>query len=75
MGNFITLNPPTRDMIAECKKIGTYKNNLTGQELPKIDIVTVEEILKGDRMSLPLNIAVLKSAQLKESDRGQNKLF
>ncbi len=75
MGYFITLSPPTRDMIAECKKIGSYKNNLIDKEFPRIEIITVDEILSGQRMALPLNLAVLKSALLKETDKGQSKLF
>jgi site-specific DNA-methyltransferase (adenine-specific) len=77
MGYFITLNSPTRDMVAECKKLGKYKNHLIGTEYPKIEIITVEEILKGGRMSIPLShqIAVVKSAQLKQSTKGQGKLF
>lgn len=76
MGYFITLYPPTREMIAECKKIGKYRNNLMEQEYPKIEIVTVEDILNGKRMTIPTShqIAVVKSAQLKESDEGQGIL-
>ena len=77
IGYFITLFPPTRDMITECKKIGRYKNNLMEQEYPKIEIVTVEEILNGKRITIPTSqqIAVVKSAQLKQTDKGQAKLF
>ena len=77
IGYFITLFSPTREMLAECKKIGMYKNNLMEQEYPKIKIVTVENILKGDRINIPTSqqIAVVKSAQLKETNKGQKKLF
>ncbi|MDO9254585.1 MAG: site-specific DNA-methyltransferase [Bacteroidales bacterium] len=77
IGYFITLFPPTSVMIAECKKIGKYKNNLMEQEYPKIEIVTVEEILNGKKITIPTShqIAVVKSAQLKETDKGQAKLF
>ncbi|HUS86205.1 MAG TPA: hypothetical protein VMW76_03110 [Bacteroidales bacterium] len=64
-------------MIAECKKIGRYRNNLMEQEYPKIEIVTVEDIISGKRITIPTSqqIAVVKSAQLKETDKGQAKLF
>jgi len=76
IGYFITLFPPTREMIAECKKIGKFKNNLMEQEYPKIEIVTVEDILSGKRITIPTShqIAVVKSAQLKETDKGQAKI-
>jgi len=77
IGYFITLFPPTKNMIAECKKIGRYKNRLMEQEYPKIEIVTVEDILNGKRITIPTShqIAVVKSAELKGTDKGQAKLF
>jgi len=70
IGYFITLFPPTRDMIAECKKIGKYKNSLMDQEYPKIEIVTVEDILNGNRITIPTShqISVIKTAQLKKNN-------
>ena len=67
---FEDIHPPTSEMIAECKKIGKYKNNLMEQEYPKIEIVTVEDILNGKRITIPTSqqIAVVKSAQLKENN-------
>jgi len=62
-------------MITECKKIGRYKNNLMEQEYPKIEIITIEDILKGKRITIPTShqITVIKSAQLKENNN-QTKL-
>ncbi|MBA7547371.1 hypothetical protein ES705_39788 [subsurface metagenome] len=76
IGYFITLFPPTRGMIAECKKIGKYKNSLVEQEYPKIEIVTVEDILNGKRITIPTSqqIAVVKSAEKKQDDSDQMKL-
>ena len=76
MGYFITLFPPTRGMIAECKKIGSYKSNLMERKYSKIEIVTAEEILNGERITIPVShrTAVVKSAQLKKTNEGQGKL-
>jgi len=76
IGYFITLFPPTRDMVAECKKIGRYKNRLMEQEYPKIEIITVEEILNGKRITIPTShqIAVVKSAEKKKDNNDQMKL-
>ena len=75
MGFFITLYPPTRDMVAECKKLGRYHNNLLDTDYPKITIVTVEDILAGGQMPIPTThqMAVLKSAQMKAA--GQEQLL
>jgi DNA modification methylase len=77
MGYFITLYPATKDMKAECKKLELYKNALMETEYPKIDIVTVEEILSGKRIPIPTShqIDVLKSAKPKESRKKQGKLL
>lgn len=75
MGYFITLYPPTKPMIDECKKLGKYKNTLMDTEYPKIEIVTVEDILDGKRITIPTShqIEVVKSAKKKALD--QEPLF
>ncbi|MHB8259131.1 MAG: DNA methyltransferase [Bacteroidia bacterium] len=76
MGYFITLYPPTKDMLEEAKKLGKYKNKMFGKDYDRIKIVTVEQILKGELFDVPKTqeIAVVKSAKLKENDKGQEKL-
>ena len=76
MGYFITLFPPTKDMVAECKKIGKYTNRLMEQEYPKIEIVTVQDILDGKRITIPTSqqVAVLKSAKRKPDESSQMDL-
>lgn len=73
MGIFITLEEPTKPMIKEAKNMGTYINPLTQQEYPKIEIVTIEEILKGKILNLPQAVAVLKEAK-KKKERLDNPL-
>lgn len=72
MGYFITLYPPTKDMVLECKKIGLYRNILMDKEYPKIEIITVDDILTGNRITIPTShqIAVVKSAESKEGEQG-----
>ncbi len=53
-GVFVTLEPPTKPMIQEAIDAGEFKTSLTGEfEFPKIQILTVEEILKGKQPKLP----------------------
>lgn len=77
MGYFITLYPPTRDMVEECKKLDRYINKLMEKDYPRIQIVTVEEILAGERLNIPTShqIAVVKSAQSRVADKNQHPLF
>ncbi|MCK4593006.1 restriction endonuclease, partial [bacterium] len=55
LGIFITLHPPTKDMINEVERMPKYRNGLTGQEYDRIIIVTVEELLEGNLPNLPLS--------------------
>jgi hypothetical protein len=42
---------------------GTYKNELWGQAIERIKIVTVDEILAGERLLIPLVADVVKTAK------------
>jgi site-specific DNA-methyltransferase (adenine-specific) len=53
-GIFITLEKPTKQMILEAVDAGDFKTPITGQrEFSKIQILTVEELLKGKLPDLP----------------------
>lgn len=77
MGYFITLYPPTKDMLEESKKLGKYKNNFFGKDYDRVKIITVEQILKGNLFDVPKTheVAVVKSAKQKENKKDQTKLF
>ncbi len=66
MGILISLEEPTKPMLQEAEAAGIYVNPLTNQEFRKISIVTIEEMLKGARLTLPMNLEVLKSASRKK---------
>lgn len=53
MGVFITLAEPTRGMIEEARKSGTYESPLTGQEYPKIQVISTADLLAGKRPKMP----------------------
>ena len=73
-GIFITLEEPTKSMKEEAKKCGTYKNELTGTIYDKIQIITVEQILSGKRLHVPVALKAVKDAKFKGKDIGQEKL-
>ena len=74
MGIFITLEEPTKPMLKEVKALGNYMNPLTNQEYPKIEIVTIDELLKGKRLNLPQAIKVLKDAESKKKDIDESQM-
>jgi len=61
-GILLTLESPTKPMVQEAKKAGFYQNVFMRQPVAKLRIVTVAEILQGERFNLPLTLEVLKRA-------------
>ena len=59
---FITLEPPTKPMIDEARAIGEYRHPSFERTFPRVQIVTVEEIIEGKRVDLPLLRAAVASA-------------
>ncbi len=59
-GVLITLYP-MENLQKEAKKYGIYKNKLFNQDYPKIIVISVEEILKGERITLPSKQIVKKA--------------
>ncbi len=53
LGVFITLESPTRDMNVEALSAGQYHSPLYDRDYPKIQILTVEELLSGKTVNMP----------------------
>lgn len=62
MGYLITLYPMA-NLIRESKQYGMYENKRFGHHYPKIEVISVEEILDGKQMNLPVSLDVLKTAE------------
>lgn len=77
MGIFITLRPPTLEMIKEVNKSGLYNQKQFNLEYPKIQIVTIEDLLAKKYPRVPPTIPLLKEAQLakRASNHRQETLF
>ena len=63
MAVLITLEPPTKPMDHDAKAAGVYKHAEMGKSYDRISIVTVEDILAGKRLEIPMSLEVLKAAQ------------
>ncbi len=61
-GILLTLYPMP-NLVKESKKYGIYRNDFTGREYPKIQVVCVQEMLDGQFMELPNVHQVLKKAE------------
>lgn len=66
-GIMITRNAPTKPMIQEAKEAGQFKPEHYNA-FDRLQIVTVQEILDGARMNLPLMEEVTKRAQKAKAD-------
>ncbi len=62
MGIFVTLENPTREMKKEAVATGYYKSPLSELNYPRIQILTIEELLSGKKPEIPVTIASHKKA-------------
>jgi site-specific DNA-methyltransferase (adenine-specific) len=72
-GVFITLEKPTKPMTQEAKSAGTYTNPLTGNPITRLKIVTIEEIIAGERENFPNTVDVVNKAERK-ADINQSQI-
>lgn len=53
IGAFITLEPPTQPMLKEAAVAGFYESELLGQQYPRIQILTIEQLFGGHTLQYP----------------------
>lgn len=76
IGVFITLEPPTRDMIAEAASAGYYHSETWDQDYPRVQILTIQELLDGDQVEMPPQAGTFKRAPRDtRPDSSQGRLF
>lgn len=76
LGIFITLKPPSKDMIQTAKSAGIYRGRYMSQSVDKIEIVTVQEILEQKkRLDVILTFEVLKAAEKQRETQGQQMIL
>lgn len=71
MGVLITMAEPTRGIIDAVNHAGTYTHPANGQKFPKVQVVTIDQLLKGERPNMPLTTLPYieaKKAAVKNTD-------
>ena len=70
-GFLITMDMPTKAMRDEIATAGKYKHPLLNREDDRLQVITVAEILRGDRLDLPMARAdaVKSAAALGDADK------
>ncbi len=75
IGVFITLEPPSRDMNTEAVSAGFYHSPGWNQDYPRIQILTIEELLHNTEVKMPPQFGTFKQAQrVQQSDAQQPEL-
>lgn len=79
IGVLITLNTPTKPMLAEAASAGFYVHKLNGQQFPKLQLRTVKELMEGKSIERPSSVAAVdetfKKAPKAQSKGGEQKAF
>ncbi len=75
IGVFLTLEKPSRDMLTEASSTGFYHSPGWGQNYPRIQILTIEDLLHGAEVKMPPQFGTFKQAQrVKPRDAEQPEL-
>lgn len=62
IGVFLTLEPPTKPMLEEATVAGFYHSPGWNKDYPRLQILTVEDLLNGKTVDLPPNLQTYKQA-------------
>jgi DNA modification methylase len=63
LGLFVTLKPPTRNMVQEAAQAGFYTTPLGNLPIPRLQIRTVEALLGGEGFAIPSAALLMGVAQ------------
>ena len=63
IGIFITLEKPSRDMTSEAVGKGFYHSEGWNKDYPKLQILTIEELLSGKQPDMPPSSITFKQAE------------
>ena len=77
MGALLTMEAPTRNMVREASAADLYEAKDLGKTFPKIQILTIEEILKGRKPEIPYHAAATfkKAEKFERKDAEQEEMF
>ena len=75
IGVFLSLEPPTRPMIEEAVGKGFYHSPGWNKDYPRLQILTVEDLLVGKTVDLPPNLQTYKQAGKAIGDRTPQAAF
>ncbi len=68
IGLLVSLKRPTPDMVTEAAKAGFYKNETWKKQYPRLQILTIEQILKGKRPEMPPQHSPFAKAEVEREE-------
>ena len=71
LGLFITLEDPTRDMLAEAASAGFYHSEVWQRDYPRVQIRTVEDLLRGVEFEVPRHPSMYQAARRERATEGE----
>ncbi|HVB74793.1 MAG TPA: restriction endonuclease [Ktedonobacteraceae bacterium] len=75
IGVFITLEKPSQDMKTEAAIAGYYHSEAWNKDYPRIQILTIDELLHGAEVKMPPQLSPFKKAQrVEQPDALQGEL-
>jgi DNA modification methylase len=75
IGVLLTLEPPTQPMITEAAAAGFYHNDFWQKDYPRVQILTVEEMLSGKRPQMPQGRSPFAQAPLEREERRTKRML
>ena len=72
IGVFVSLEEPTRDMLTEAATAGFYHSQVWNKDYPRLQILTIEELLAGKEIEMPPSAyGTFKQAEKVKKDEGK----
>ncbi len=75
IGVLVTLEPPTRDMITEASSAGFYQSEFWQRTYPRLQILTIEQLLAGAPVQMPPETGTFLAAQKIKKQEGTQSKF
>ena len=75
IGILLTLIPPTKDMVTEAAAAGFYDSEFWKKKFPRVQIITVEDMLNGKRPDIPWGKAPFAKAPTEKEKAKQDTLL
>jgi len=72
IGILLTLAPPTKEMVTEAAASGFYDSEFWGRKFPRLQIITIEEMLGGKKPDMPWGKAPFAKAPT-EKEKGEQE--